>query len=171
MNVRFSKLFYGVLLILIVTGCDKIDYSASSNQNEEIAVPIELDDELVNNINWNLTGTFNTKDYTLRGIPNKIGFIDAPFESGKTTKYMWHFWGEISNGNFTVIALKKGVMTPTPVLVESENNIWSVEPPLGPNNGADAHLPTLMEIPEAGQWALMVYIGQNYIDTIVVEAK
>lgn len=41
----------------------------------------------------------------------------------------------------------------------------------GEINGADASLPSNVELPKAGKWALLVYIGDQLFDTLVMDIK
>ncbi|WP_228548266.1 hypothetical protein [Sporosarcina obsidiansis] len=39
----------------------------------------------------------------------------------------------------------------------------------GENNGADAHTPSTVKIPEAGEWAILLYVDGKLFDTLVYE--
>lgn len=137
--------------------------------------PVSVDKEIIQNIDWEVSDPFKSSSYIMRGIPEKVGFIDEPFKKNSAQKYMWHFWGDIPDGKLTVVAIKKGRNDIFPALIvssfEDEQYVWTYESPAGPNNGADAHLPSNMKLNEKGKWALLVYIGDTYFDTIVVEVS
>ena len=141
------------------------------NVEQEKNVPISIEEQIIQNINWEVSETFQADNYTMRGTPTKVAFIDAPFVQSEGQKYMWHFWGDIPDGKLTVVGIKKDSKEFVPVLTRDEQYVWSYGHPAGPNNGADAHLPSTMELPERGKWALLVYLGDNYIDHIVVDVK
>jgi hypothetical protein len=42
---------------------------------------------------------------------------------------------------------------------------------MGPNNGADAHSPSSVKIPEKGEWAVLLYIDGKLFDTLIYEIK
>ncbi|KGX89446.1 DUF4871 domain-containing protein [Pontibacillus marinus] len=134
-------------------------------------LPVEVRDTTIENIDWELSETFEAGTYTVRGVPNKLGFIDAPFVENKPQKYMWHFWGDVPKGDLTVVGIKKGSQGITPVLMMGKDYVWSYNAPGGPNNGADAHAPSTMKLTEEGSWALLVYLGDEYFGQVIVEVK
>ncbi|WP_053363455.1 DUF4871 domain-containing protein [Bacillus sp. FJAT-27251] len=161
-----------ILIGILIMGCSNEDTKVNANgSNEEIENKIINDVKRMNSVNWEPTGTFKSEEYVMRGIPNEIGFIDETFTAGVTKKYMWHFWGESLEGNLRIVAVKEGELRPTPVLVKDEEQVWTYNKPLAGINGADIHIPSNMKIPESGKWALLVYLGEKYINTIVVEVE
>ncbi|WP_156289522.1 hypothetical protein [Oceanobacillus salinisoli] len=40
---------------------------------------------------------------------------------------------------------------------------------LAPNNGADHHIPSSMDLPNAGKWKLEVYFGEKLFGKIIVD--
>ncbi|MDI4647910.1 DUF4871 domain-containing protein [Cohnella hashimotonis] len=104
----------------------------------------------------------------LQGIEGKIGILGPGFVANQANKYMWHLWGSKAdlNGNFKVdaINLKTG----------NKVNPFTLNIPMllgGPNNGADAHLPSTMKLPEPGVWQLNAYIDEKLFGSINVEVK
>lgn len=114
---------------------------------------------------WEVSPLFTSGTYELRGIPNKVGFIDVGFIAGRVNKYMWHFWGSEYelNGNFKVKALKKG----TRQLID----VFSADYLGGKNNGADRHIPSSMSLPTSGRWQLLAYMNDQLFGSIVVDVK
>lgn len=114
---------------------------------------------------WEVSPLFTSGTYQLRGIPNKVGFIDAGFIAGKNNKYLWHFWGSEYelNGNFKVKALKKG----THQLID----VFSADYLGGKNNGADHSIPSSMSLPTSGLWQLLVYMNDQLFGSIVIDVK
>ncbi|WP_244943825.1 DUF4871 domain-containing protein [Siminovitchia fortis] len=62
-----------------------------------------------------------------------------------------------------MVAVKKGKNKVSPALVVNGEKVWTTSFLGGPNNGADAHLPSNMQLDESGIWALLVYLGDKYI--------
>jgi hypothetical protein len=111
------------------------------------------------------TEKFEAGSYTMLGIENKVGFIFAPFIAGEDQKYMWHFWGqeEELEGEFVV----KGTNVNSGETVD----VFRAQSLGGPHNGADAALPSLMSLPESGEWQLDAIIGGEHFGTITVEVE
>jgi hypothetical protein len=133
------------------------------------------------NIDIQASPTFKSGIYTLQGTEGKIGIL-APgdFISNKPNKYMWHFWGakeELARTPFKVeaIDLKTGIKHQ--VLIEgmgtpSKKFVWEYNYGLGgPNNGADAHLPSGLELPNPGKWKLDAYLGGELFGSVVVNVR
>ncbi len=114
---------------------------------------------------WEVSPLFTSGTYQLRGIPNKVGFIDPGFIAGKDNKYLWHFWGSEYelNGNFKVKALKKG----THQLID----VFSADYLGGKNNGADNSIPSSMSLPTSGRWQLLAYMNDQLFGSIVIDVK
>ncbi|WP_261132123.1 DUF4871 domain-containing protein [Bacillus sp. Marseille-Q3570] len=174
--------FFGFFIFFVVTGILSF-YSGSPIQpgsafidDHEIIDELEVDvtEEMIEEINWEVTPDFKTGNYMLRGIEKKVGFIDTGFIANQGNKYMWHFWGDQLEGNLSVVAVNENEpYTLVPALSNGEDTsfMWSTSELAGPNNRADAHLPSNMELTETGKWALLVFLGDNYIDHIVVEVE
>lgn len=149
--------------------------SAISSKTEEKEPPVNVDKKVIQNIDWEVSETFNSGSYVMRGVPDKVGFIDEPFIKSSGKKYMWHFWGAIPEGDLKVLAIKKGSNEIVPALIdpsaEDVHYVWTYDSPAGPINGADASLPSNMQLNKKGKWALLVYIGDKYFDKIVVEVN
>ena len=182
--MKFAKYIFMSLMLIMLFGCNDTNekeesinnsVSVNSSKTEEKEPPVNVDKKVIQNIDWEVSGTFNSGSYVMRGIPEKVGFIDAPFIKNSGQKYMWHFWGDIPDGELTVLAIKKGSNEIVPALIvpsiEDERYVWTYNSPAGPNNGADAHLPSNLKLNEKGKWALLVYLGDKYFDNIVVEVS
>ncbi|WP_052476486.1 DUF4871 domain-containing protein [Cohnella kolymensis] len=119
----------------------------------------------VREASWEQTPEFRSGVYLMRGIEKEVGFIDAGFIAGKVNKYMWHFWGseEELEGKFQVKAIKQG---DTRII-----NVFEASNLGGKNNGADAHIPSSMSLPEPGRWRLLPYLDDRLLPSIVVEVK
>jgi len=130
---------------------------------------------------WTRTSTFNLPytgndglpyHYVLAGEKDKVGFLVGPYQNdkgpfiaGKGNKYMWYFWGskEELAGSFNVKAVKEGTT--------QEIDVFSARSIGGPLIGADAVIPSSMELPEAGMWRLNVYIHDQLFSSIYVRVE
>ncbi|MBD3107714.1 hypothetical protein IEO70_04980 [Bacillus sp. AGMB 02131] len=115
---------------------------------------------------WKESEIFESGGYEMIGEEGKIGFIYdsevTKFYPDKEQKYMWHLWGkERLSGKtaFKVVATSK-----------EKEEIIILEGELGgPNNGADAHTPSMLKLPEPGMWKLDAYVEEELFGTIFVE--
>ncbi|REK71419.1 hypothetical protein [Paenibacillus paeoniae] len=107
---------------------------------------------------WSLSPTFRGEGYTLRGIPDVIGFINHGFIANHFNKYMWFFMDRnlAQAGHFEVKAVRKG-----------SDKLLSVFE-YGPAGSHDS-LPSMMMLPEPGKWRLLPYMNGKLIGSIVVE--
>jgi hypothetical protein len=123
--------------------------------------------------------TFKSGNYTLLGVEGRIGIL-APggFKAGVANKYMWHFWGtkeELSRTPFKVEAIDLTTGEKHPVLLTemgtpNKKQVWEYDSGLGgPNNGANAHLPSGMELPNPGKWQLNAYLGGELFGSVIVD--
>ena len=98
---------------------------------------------------WKESEIFKSGGYEMIGEQGKIGFI-------------WHLWGkERLSGKtaFKVIATSK-----------EKEEITIFEGELGgPNNGADAHIPSMLKLPAPGMWKLDAYVEEELFGTIFVK--
>ena len=111
--------------------------------------------------------TFQSGGYTMLGEKDRLGFIvseNETFKTGQGQKYMWHLWGTQKelDGRFKVLGThEKGDKT----TVVASNDLG------GPNNGADAHTPSIMSLPKKGIWTLSAYVGDELFDTVTIEVE
>ena len=143
------------LLFILLTGC-------SDEENAGAKQVVQKESELA------VSDTFTSGSYTMIGEKGKLGFIydDATtFEAGEPNKYMWHFWGEESelDGPFKVIGHNQETNEEIVAFESSELG--------GPNNGADAHTPSSMQLPSKGIWELDAYVDDELFGTVVVEVE
>jgi len=114
------------------------------------------------------------------GIEDKIGILGPDFIAGQGNKFMWHFWGtkdEMNKKPFRVEAINLKTMKKNMALIldagtSNERHVWEYNfAPAGPNNGADAHLPSNLSLASKGLWQLNAYIGGNLQGSLIVEVK
>ncbi len=122
------------------------------------------------NKEWEISPLFKSGTYTMIGQEGRVGFIYdhsevTRFYPNKKQKYMWHFWGKVEElqGPLKVTGTSKDTGEQITVL--------SVATIGGPNNGADAHIPSLMSLPSPGLWRLDAYIGEKIFGSIIVQVQ
>jgi hypothetical protein len=100
------------------------------------------------------------------GNENKAGIIGADKLNLRIQKWMWHLWDVEApeTKKLTVVGYHKETKTFHQILVDE----WS-KTLAGPNNGADAHIPSNVKIPESGDWAILLYIDEKLFDILVFE--
>lgn len=99
------------------------------------------------------------------GNENKSGVIGADMPSiNINQKWMWHLWG-IENPKetqLTVVGFHREMGTIHQILTTG----WSIGLG-GENNGADAHTPSSVNIPMAGEWAILLYVDGKLFDVLI----
>jgi hypothetical protein len=114
---------------------------------------------------WEVSPMFKSGVYELRGVKDRLGFIDPGFIAGKPNKYMWHFWGraEELDGALKIEAVRRGSNR-----IES---VFAAERLGSALNGADAVIPSSMTLPVPGMWRLMAFIDGKLRGSVVVDVK
>ena len=160
-------IFFSVFFLLV--GC-----STNETVDSKLALLEDLPDFVqkgdFEKVDWNRKVTefdTGTRD-DMVGNKNKIGIIGPELKPNKVEKWLWHFWG-IDQGELTVVGYNKDTSKITPVL---SDGVWSKDGVGGGKiEGADASLPSNVVLPEAGKWALLVYIDGKLFDILVYEIK
>lgn len=157
---------FWTLIILVVclflVGCTK---EAKVSLPEDIPSFVKESD--FESIDWDRKAV-KFGDRGIIGNENKSGVIGSEMASLNGQKWMWHLWG---NGNpvgkeLTVVGFHKETGTVHPILIDG----WSLVLG-GKNNGADAHAPSSVKIPEKGQWAMLLYVDEKLFDILIYEIK
>lgn len=163
-----------VILTLALTGCSNTEQAEKNSEtNNESATVTQQED------NWQVSPFFKSNDREMRGIQGKIGILGPPFIAGKVNKYMWHFWGNrkvVDSGKVKIVAVNKETGEKVQVLIidvatSNERKVWEYDGVSGPNNGADAHMPSNMSISSPGVWRLDVYISEKLFGSVIVEVQ
>ena len=105
-------------------------------------------------------------DRDIIGNENKSGVIGVDMPSLNNQKWMWHLWG-IENPEkikLTVVGFHKQTGTVHQILIDGWTKVLG-----GPNNGANAHIPSTVKIPESGEWAILLYTDDKLFDTLIYE--
>lgn len=108
---------------------------------------------------------FKAENYTMLGEENKVGFIlneNEDLVANKQNKYMWHLWGneDFEEKDFKVTGVN---------LDTNDEETLVTSTIAGPNNGADAHVPSIMNFPSEGVWELSVFVGGELFEKMSVE--
>ncbi|WP_240620218.1 DUF4871 domain-containing protein [Peribacillus acanthi] len=118
-------------------------------------------------IDWNRKAVYI--DNNILGNKHKSGVIGADMPSiNINQKWMWHLWG-IENRKetkLTVVGFHRETGTVHQILTTS----WTIGLG-GENNGADAHAPSSVNIPTAGEWAILLYVDGKLFDVLVYNIK
>lgn len=154
------KIFLSVVIVFLVA----ISIIGCSNATEE---SWEESSTFVSEII--ITDDGQTADSVFRiGDNGKLGIGEyGPFIAGEPQKHMWHFWGEqeILLQPFTVIGKNK----------ETDEEITVFEHPaensLGPINGADHSIPSMLMLPSEGIWKLEAYFGEELYGNVIVNVE
>lgn len=154
-----SMLFY-------VGGCSKEDTIKSKlTLPEDIPDFVEVND--FEKIDWDKRAV-KLNDHII-GNENKSGVIGADMPSVNINqKWMWHLWG-IENPRetkMTVVGFHRETKNVYRLLTDGWSIGLSVE-----NNGADAHQPSSVNIPKAGEWAILLYTNGELFDILVYDIK
>ncbi len=100
----------------------------------------------------------------LLGNENKSGIIGADEPNlNATRKWMWHLWG-IEQADLTVVGYHRETKTVHQIITDG----WTKEV-AGKVNGADAHVPSNVQIPMAGEWAMLLYTDGELFDILVLD--
>ncbi|MEC2058013.1 DUF4871 domain-containing protein [Peribacillus psychrosaccharolyticus] len=168
--MKIKSLFIALFICLfVVSGCT----STTVNPNK-ISLPEDIPNFVTerdfNKIDWDRTTVaFDTGTSSdMVGNKNKLGIIGPELKPNEVEKWLWHFWG-IDQGNFTIVGYNQDTSTISPVLSDGSWSRTGVSS--GKINGADASLPSNVELPKAGKWALLVYIDDQLFDTLVMDIK
>lgn len=158
-----SKVFIILCIIFGVVGCSPIETVESKLTLPE-DIPEFVEESDFEKIDWDKKAvTFNDN---IIGNKNKSGVIGADAPSLSSQKWMWHLWG-IENPvatKLTVVGLHRETGTVHQILTTG----WTINL-AGKNNGADAHAPSSVKIPKAGEWAMLLYTDEKLFDELVYE--
>ena len=115
-------------------------------------------------IDWNHKA--ERLNHNIIGNQNKSGIIGAEMPRLNGQKWMWHLWGinNPTNTKLTVVGYHKDTETVHQILTTG----WTIELG-GENNGADAHIPSSVKVPEQGEWAFLLYTNEELFDIIILE--
>ncbi|AIF42889.1 hypothetical protein [Virgibacillus sp. SK37] len=160
-----------IVLILILFGIPFVVAACTSDEavQKEITLPKDVPEFVTkagfDNIDWEKEAV-EFGDKNIIGNENKSGVIGVDMPSLDGQKWMWHLWGieNPENTEFTVVGFHKETGTVHHILKEG----WSTSLS-GANNGADAHTPSSVKIPDPGKWAVLLYTDDELFDILIYE--
>ncbi|AFQ08955.1 TPA: DUF4871 domain-containing protein [Bacillus pacificus] len=167
-----------LLFFFLITGCSQLQPDSELPKKEVIATsstqvnaPSFFHLSVLKDVNWEETPSFIQEKIPLRGIEDKIAMADSPIIANEKNEMMWYFLDpEMPTGKLSIIALKQGSVTPTPVLFQQETS----KPTWTTSNTIDSttnELPLTMSLPSSGLWVLNIYVNEKYYDQFVITAE
>lgn len=147
-------------MCLIVVGC---------TNEQKVSMPEDVPDFVsvsdFESIDWNQKAV-KFGDRGIIGNENKSGVIGADMPSLNGQKWMWHLWGNDDpvGKELTIVGFHKETNSVHPILMTG----WSLQLG-GENNGANAHAPSSVQIPEPGEWAILLYVDEKLFDTLIYD--
>ncbi|HDR7718922.1 DUF4871 domain-containing protein [Bacillus albus] len=167
-----------LLFSFLIAGCTQAQPDLEKPKKETIATsstqvnaPSFFHLSVLKDVNWEETPSFIQEKIPLRGIEDKIAMADSPIIANEKNEMMWYFLDpEMPTGKLSIIALKQGSVTPTPVLFQQETS----KPTWTTSNTIDSttnELPLTMSLPSSGLWVLNIYVNEKYYDQFVITAE
>ncbi|MFZ3580013.1 hypothetical protein [Virgibacillus sp. DJP39] len=153
-EVFFNKKLYGDVVLSV---------EASTPENLPATIPVFVQTSDFEKIEWNRQAV--DLGNNIIGNENKSGVIGADMPSiNINQKWMWHLWG-IKNPNATDLTAV-GFHKKTGTVHQIVTRGWTIGLG-GENNGADAHAVSSVNIPTAGEWAVLLYVNEELFDILV----
>ncbi|PLR77941.1 hypothetical protein CU633_07905 [Bacillus sp. V3-13] len=123
--------------------------------------------------NYELTPTFSVENNTLRGIPDKIGFLNLDFKANELHKVLWHLWGspDVITGTFRVEGTHIETNEKTKVLLNgSRLKTWELADGYSQGElGANKTKPSYVQFDKPGNWKLEVVINERKFAELIIE--
>ncbi|MFB5577926.1 DUF4871 domain-containing protein [Bacillus cereus] len=167
-----------LLFFFLITGCSQLQPDSELPKKEAIAMsstqvnaPSFFHLSVLKDVNWEETPSFIQEKIPLKGIEEKIAMADSPIIANEKNEIMWYFLDpEIPTGKLSIIALKQGSVTPTPVLFQQETSktTWTTSNTI---DSTTDELPLTMSLPSSGLWVLNIYVNEKYYDQFVITAE
>ncbi|HFK1453250.1 TPA: DUF4871 domain-containing protein [Bacillus pacificus] len=167
-----------LLFFFLITGCSQLQPDSELPKKETIATsstqvnaPSFFHLSVLKDVNWEETPSFIQEKIPLRGIEDKIAMADSPIIANEKSEMMWYFLDpEMPTGELSIIALKQGSVTPTPVLFQQETSkpTWTTSNTI---DSTTSELPLTMSLPSSGLWVLNIYVNKKYYDQFVITAE
>ena len=162
MKLKSLGLIFFSMLFMIL-GCSKNETVESKLTLPE-DIPNFVEESDFEKVDWDKKST--TFNGNIIGNENKSGVIGADMPSLNGQKWMWHLWGveNPKETELTVVGFHRETGTVHQILTTG----WTIGLG-GENNGADAHAPSSVNIPKAGEWAVLLYTDGELFDKLVCE--
>ena len=167
-----------LLFSFLITGCAQVQPDSNVPKKEvletsssQINAPSFFHLSVLKDVNWEEAPSFVEGKIPLKGIEGKIAMADSSIIANEQNEIMWFFLDpEMPTGKLSIIALKQGTITPTPVLFQKETS----KPTWTTSNTIDTtvkELPLVMSLPSSGLWVLNIYVNERYYDQFVINAE
>lgn len=123
-----------------------------------------------------LTPIFSVEGHEMRGIKDKIGFLNLNFTTKEPQKVLWHFWGDSNDltGVFRLEGIHLNSGKKVPLLVDSntqKKTYESTQPYTQENLSAVKTMPSTLVFEEPGIWQLNVFINEKEYAELVIEVS
>jgi hypothetical protein len=175
--LKIKSLFIVLFLCLfVVSGCTTTKVQEPQNPNK-ISLPEDIPNFVTEKdfekIDWDKKAMeFDTGERSdMVGNKNKLGIIGPELKPNEVQKWMWHLWG-VDKAELTIVGFNKETKTVRPILFDRDTDNWywtGKGKAMGAVNGADAHMPSNVEVPEPGKWAFLVYTDGKLFDILVMD--
>ncbi|MED0939309.1 DUF4871 domain-containing protein [Bacillus cereus] len=167
-----------LLFSFLIVGCtqEQLDSEvpkkeAITTSSTQVNAPSFFHLSVLKDVNWEETPSFIQEKIPLKGIEEKVAMADRPIIANEKNEMMWYFLDpEMPTGKLSIIALKQGSVTPTPVLFQQETSklTWTTSNTI---DSTTTELPLTMSLPSSGLWVLNIYVNEKYYDQFVITAK
>lgn len=167
-----------LLFSFLITGCAQVQPDSNVSKKEiletssaQINAPSFFHLSVLKDVNWEESPSFVEGKIPLKGIEEKIAMADSPIIANEQNEIMWYFLDpEMPTGKLSIIALKQGSVTPTPVLFQQETSTqaWTTSNTI---DSTTNELPLTMSLPSSGLWVLNIYVNEKYYEQFVINAE
>jgi len=167
-----------LLFSFLITGCTQAQPDSKALKKEAIVTsssqvnaPSFFHLSVLKDVNWEEAPSFVDGKIPLKGIERRIAIADTSIVANEQNEIMWYFLDpEIPTGNVSIIALKQGSVTPTPILYQQETSkqTWTTSNTI---DSTTNELPLTISLPSSGLWVLNIYVNEKYYDQFVINAE
>jgi len=167
-----------LLFSFLITGCTQAQPDSKALKKEAIVTsssqvnaPSFFHLSVLKDVNWEEAPSFVDGKIPLKGIERRIAIADTPIVANEQNEIMWYFLDpEIPTGNLSIIALKQGSVTPTPILYQQETSkqTWTTSNTI---DSTTNELPLTISLPSSGLWVLNIYVNEKYYDQFVITVE
>lgn len=167
-----------LLFSFLITGCTQAQPDSKALKKEAIVIsssqvnaPSFFHLSVLKDVNWEEAPSFVDGKIPLKGIERRIAIADTPIVANEQNEIMWYFLDpEIPTGNLSIIALKQGSVTPTPILYQQETSkqTWTTSNTI---DSTTNELPLTISLPSSGLWVLNIYANEKYYDQFVITVE
>jgi len=167
-----------LLFSFLITGCTQAQPDSKALKKEAIVTsssqvnaPSFFHLSVLKDVNWEEAPSFVDGKIPLKGIERRIAIADTSIVANEQNEIMWYFLDpEIPTGNVSIIALKQGSVTPTPILYQQETSkqTWTTSNTI---DSTTNELPLIISLPSSGLWVLNIYVNEKYYDQFVITVE